>query len=182
MIPEQGPQEKGPKSSELSSSDIEQLNRQIDSKLEMAGQEAEHQSQRIESAQAEVLRHSETDIPRQEAEAAPRKISGRERMAHYRETMNSLQRRLSPAGRKFSQFIHAPTIERASEALEKTVMRPSVTMGASVTALIIGGLFYFTARHYGFALSGSEFVLSVIVGGILGLVIELIWKLFTRRK
>lgn len=91
---------------------------------------------------------------------------------NYRQTMVSLQQRLSPASRNFSKTIHAPIVERTSEALEKTVMRPSVTLGATWTALIVGGVFYEVARHYGYHLSGFEMLGALVVGGILGVLIE----------
>ena len=66
--------------------------------------------------------------------------------------------------------------------LEKTVMRPSVTLGATWTALIVGVVFYWTARHYGFRLSGSEMILALIVGGLLGAGLEWLGFLLRRKK
>jgi hypothetical protein len=100
---------------------------------------------------------------------------------NYAETVASIQRRLTPASRAFSKVIHAPAIEKSSEALEKTVARPSVTAGATWTALIIGSIFYFTARRYGYVLSGSEIELSFVVGAVLGLILEWVWRTFIRR-
>jgi hypothetical protein len=99
---------------------------------------------------------------------------------NYTQTLASIQRRLAPASRTFSKVIHTPAVEKASEALETTVARPSVTAGATWTALIIGSIFYFTARRYGYALSGSEIELSFLVGAALGLVIEWLWRTFIR--
>jgi hypothetical protein len=100
---------------------------------------------------------------------------------NYVQTLASVQRRLKPASRSFSKVIHAPIVEKASEALEKTVARPSVTFGATWTALLVGGIFYFTARRYGFELSGSEVTLSFIVGAVVGLAIEAAWRTFHHR-
>jgi hypothetical protein len=95
--------------------------------------------------------------------------------------MRSVQQHLSPASRNFSKFIHTPAVEKTSEALEQTVARPSVTLGATWTALIVGGLAYFVARHYGFHLSGSELLFSFIVGAIIGIVGEGVFRVFKRR-
>jgi hypothetical protein len=100
---------------------------------------------------------------------------------NYAQTLASIQRKLSPASRTFSKVIHTPAVEKTSEALEKTVARPSVTLGASWTALIVGGIFYLTARTYGYQLSGSELLFSFIVGAVLGLVLEGLWRLIKRR-
>ncbi len=100
---------------------------------------------------------------------------------NYTETLASIQHRLTPMSRSFSKVIHAPAIEKTSEALEKTVARPSVTAGATWTALIIGSIFYFTARRYGYTLSGSEIELSFVIGAVFGLFIEWLWRTFIRR-
>jgi hypothetical protein len=86
--------------------------------------------------------------------------------------MAHLRRRLKPANRAFSQVIHTPVIEATSETLENTVARPSVLLGTVWTALIVGGIFYLTARFFGYSLSGSELLFSFIVGGLLGIVGE----------
>jgi hypothetical protein len=101
---------------------------------------------------------------------------------NYVQTLASVQRRLNPVSRSFSRVIHAPAIEKASEVLEETIARPSITVGATWTALILGSIFYFTARHYGFALSGSEITLSFVVGAVLGLVLEGFWRALRRRS
>jgi len=101
--------------------------------------------------------------------------------ATYNETLASLQNRMTPGEKKFSRFIHNPTIEKTSNLLESTIMRPSVVMGTTWTALIVGIIFYATARIYGFKLSGSEMLLALAGGAILGLTLEGIW-LFIRRK
>ena len=91
---------------------------------------------------------------------------------NYKQTLASVQKQLRPVSRSFSKIIHAPAVEKASEVLEKTVARPSVTLGATWTALIVGSLFYFMARHFGYALSGSELMFSFIVGAAIGLGLE----------
>lgn len=100
---------------------------------------------------------------------------------NYRQTLASVQRRLKPASRQFSRVIHTPVVEKTSEALEHTIARPSVLLGATWTALIVGSLFYFTARHYGYALAGSELLFSFIVGAVLGVIIEALWHALRRR-
>jgi uncharacterized integral membrane protein len=100
----------------------------------------------------------------------------------YNETLTSLQNRMSPASKAFSKLIHNPAVERTSAILESTIMRPSVVMGTTWTALIVGVIFYVTARVYGFKLSGSEMLLALLGGAVLGLVLEGIWMFFTRKQ
>ena len=101
---------------------------------------------------------------------------------NYTLTLASLQRRLSPVSRNFSKIIHAPLVEKTSEVLETTVARPSVLLGTTWTALLLGTIFYLTARHFGYSLSGSELLFSFVVGALLGLLFEGFWRSITRRR
>jgi hypothetical protein len=154
---------------------------------------------------AELRQSAETDAdsPEQRAEAAREAIAGHEQAPtpdaaethprpaqrphfdpklSYRQTMASLRRQLGPVSRRFSQVIHTPIIEKTSEKLENTIARPSVVFGATWTAVIVGGIFYFTARSYGYPLSGSELLFSFLIGGLLGVVIEGLWRAIRRQR
>ncbi len=150
---------------------------------------ADHAEVRAERAREVINQHEDQPEPETEtkSEATPPAKHPLHILDHhlnYSRTMASVQRRLGPVSRGFSKVIHAPAVEKTSEALEHTVARPSVLLGTTWTALIVGGIFYFTARHYGFSLSGSELLFSFIVGALLGLVLEGIWHALTikRRK
>jgi hypothetical protein len=147
----------------------------------------EHQEQqkRTEAAR-EALRHE--DEEQKAPEAPPAEAAPRHRIAamlnqrlNYTQTLASLQRRLTPAGRTFSRVIHNPVVEKASEALETTIARPSIMAGSTWTALIIGSVFYFTARRYGYNLSGSEIDVSFLLGAAIGLILEWLWRTVLRR-
>lgn len=96
--------------------------------------------------------------------------------ANYNNTMASLRHRMKPAERTFSKIIHQPAVEAVSEVVGKTVLRPSVSLGATTCAVIITGTLYILARANGFVLRGSEVLISLVVGAIIGLLIEGIYK------
>jgi hypothetical protein len=100
---------------------------------------------------------------------------------NYADTLASVQRKLRPLSRGFSKLIHLPAVERTSDAVGSTLARPSVAAGSTWTALIIGIIFYFTARRYGYSLSGSELLISFVLGALLGLVLEGAWNALKRR-
>ena len=142
--------------------------------------EREHKAE----AAREVIEHQAESTPA-EHDHAPKPAGAPTRLdldRAYRETLQSLQRHLKPASRAFSRVIHNPTVEQASEVVGQTVARPSVTLGATSTALIVGLASYITAKRYGFTLSGSELILSLIVGGIIGVVLEFIIKSLRRPR
>jgi hypothetical protein len=144
----------------------------------------EDSNERADEARKFINKVEATPEPPPEPEATPKQSSVPflDHKLNYAQTLASMQRHLSPVSRAFSEVIHAPIVEKTSEALEKTIARPSITVGATWTALIIGSVFYFTARHYGFELSGSEMTLSFVVGAIIGLALEGFWRSLRRRR
>jgi hypothetical protein len=137
---------------------------------------------RAEAAREKIERHTEPVQVAEKEKPPSRPAALLDPLLNYKHTLKSLQGRLKPAQRRFSQVIHQPAVEKTSDVLGKTVMRPSVSLGAVMTAVIVESFFYFTARHYGYALSGSEVILALIVGGVIGLLLEVLVKSAKRRK
>jgi hypothetical protein len=144
----------------------------------------EHDQERRAEAAREAIHHQEQAPEPQPAPETENHAPDSHRQLlpklNFQDTMRSMQRHLSPASRTFSKIIHTPAVEKTSEALEQTVSRPSVTLGATWTALIVGGLAYLVARHYGYHLSGSELLFSFLVGGIIGILGEGLFRAFKR--
>lgn len=172
---------KGPEqSAEFNQAELE-ARPEISQSGERAHESEADRNQQVEQARHKVERHGERPVPK--GEQAPKQPhSGMHRRQAYAETMRSLQSHLKGPSRTFSKVIHNPVIEKTSEALGQTVMRPSVTLGASSTALVVGALTYLVAKRYGYSLSGSELLFSLLIGGVIGLLIEGVLKLFRRRK
>lgn len=167
-----------------SNSEIERAAAERLKSIESYGERPENKEKSIEKAR-EMLKHAEAVQPKHETTTKNEGHTNRPLLTptlNYKQTMRSLQHRMKPATRQFSKFIHSPVVDSTSEALGKTVFRPSVTLGATTTAVIIGGILYIFARLNGFTLSGSEILLSLILGGILGLIIEGILKSVNRLR
>ena len=154
---------------------------QLQNKTENAEQDPD---KRAEAAREKIELHAEEPAPAAEKEqsAPSRPAALLDPILNYKHTLKSLQNRLKPAQKRFSQVIHQPTVEKVSDALGKTVMRPSVSLGAVVTAVLVESFFYFTARHYGYVMSGSEVILALLAGGLIGLFLEGVFKGAQRRK
>jgi hypothetical protein len=163
--------------------EIERLASERLKNLEHGSEQLETKSVSVEKAR-EQLRQAEQVRPAAEAAstaepaaAAPKVLT---KTANFRHTMTSLQHRMKPAARSFSKFIHTPTVESVSEVAGKTVLRPSVTLGATTTAVLVAGFLYFFDRHYGFVLRGSEIWLTLLLGAVVGLIIEGLGRLLRR--
>lgn len=182
MSVEHGPQ--GHETNERSQAEINELGRERLEELATNPEAAaEHQEQRAEQAREAIEHHAEPE-PQPTNPTEPVRPTFAAKLDHvlnYTQTVASVQRRLSPVSRSFSKLIHTPAVEATSEALEATVMRPSVITGALWSAAIVGLVFYLVARHYGFALSGFEMLAALIGGAVLGLLIEGAGRLMRRR-
>lgn len=115
-----------------------------------------------------------------EAQQAVR-ITKDDKQRAYTHTIKHVQSKLSKPSRSFSKVIHSPVVERTSEALEKTVARPSAILGGALFATVGLAVMSFFARRYGFTLSGTELILFVSAGWLLGLVVEFVWKKLLKR-
>ena len=144
---------------------------------------AQAAEKRAEQAREVIGRQTEVDSPSTESVPGPaaHRLSHLNHRLNYAQTVASMQRKLPEIGRALSRVIHTPAIEKTSEVLETTIARPSVMLGSTWTALIVGTIFYLGARHYGYSLSGSELLFSFVVGALFGLVGEGLVLAFKRR-
>jgi hypothetical protein len=170
-------QPKSHETNEQTKAELEALGKERMLELGVTTPEAspEHQEKRAEAAREVINQQELPPEPTPVAETAPTGptfTAHLDALVNYTQTMRSLQKHLSPIGRSFSQVIHNDAVEKTSEALEATVMRPSVITGALWSAAIVGLAFYLVARHFGYALSGSEMLVSLVAGGVIGGLLE----------
>lgn len=100
----------------------------------------------------------------------------------YRKTLERIRPKLSAPDRALSRVVHHPTVEKASEIGAKTIARPSGVMGGALGALIGSSFLLFMAKRYGFEYNYGLFFLLFLGGFGIGVVVELIIKLTTRKK
>lgn len=147
---------------------------------------AETEPDWLETAREQVERAAETE-PADRAEttrpdAAPTRITNQDKTRAYQQTLRLIQRGLPTLSRGFSRIIHQPAIERLSELGEKTIARPSGLLGGGLAATVGLAIMLFYARRNGFALSGSELALFLVIGWGLGLLAEFTGKKLSRRR
>lgn len=98
----------------------------------------------------------------------------------YKATMRRVEGRLPAYQRGFSRFVNNDRVDKVSNVASKTVARPSGLLGGGVVAFVALLVVTFYASRYGWEVSGSEFVIFVAVGWVLGLIAELVLKLVRR--
>ena len=174
-------QEHGPeKAAEFNSAELERG--ETAQSPEVSRESEAKRAQSVEAARAKLEKQPSGEQREPAKEPHKHPLSGLDRKQAYAQTMASIQRNLPTTSRAFSKVIHNPAVEKTSEALGKTVMRPSVTLGATSTGLLVGAFTYWLAKHYGYAISGSTILLSLIVGGLVGVLVEGVAKLFRRKS
>jgi hypothetical protein len=108
-------------------------------------------------------------------------ISRADKQHAYKLTMSQIQSNMAPVTRQFSRLIHSKVVEKTSEVLESSVARPSGILGGGLFATIGLGAMLFFANRNGFKLSGSELLIFIVSGWIVGILAELFWKKLMRR-
>jgi hypothetical protein len=193
MSHESMPNKAESKNNQVSPAEAKQHQERIRDKIESNAENADKSN----NAEREALREvHETAMPASEfvsnsgeevAAAQPAVASKKEKQRSFDTTMHHARKNMRVLDRSFSRVIHQPVVERTSDALSKTVARPSGLLGAGIASFIGLMLIFGVAKFAGFQLSGSEMPLLLIVGLVSGLFIEWVLKsirsiLVTRAK
>ncbi len=81
-----------------------------------------------------------------------------------------------------SKAIHQPTVEAVSKVAGQTVARPSGILMGGLCAFLGSSFFLLMAKYYGFRYNYLMFVLFFAGGFAVGLILELVFSVFRRRK
>lgn len=100
----------------------------------------------------------------------------------YKREIKNVQSQLPRGSRTFSKVVHNAAVERVSDAAGKTVFRPSALIGGAVTGLILGITVYLIARFYGYVMPSLLLVVLLLVGAILGVIVEFAVGLFRPKE
>lgn len=93
-----------------------------------------------------------------------------------RQTINSVQKQLSPPERTFSKFVHNPAVESISEAAGKTVARPTGLLWGGIFSVIGSLAVIIITRFYGYEYNYVIGLACFAGGFFIGLIIELLFK------
>ena len=160
-------------------SEISEKGHEAEAKL---AKEAEREETELKKAKQLEKDKDNQEKKKESASKQPEKRQPRvastpkERKRAYKHEMRQVQAQLSPGARTFSKVVHNSVVETTSDVAEKTVLRPSVLIGGAVVGIILGGLIYYSAHHYGYPLPNWALLFFLVIGGILGVIIELLLK------
>jgi translation elongation factor EF-G len=151
---------------------------------ETAAEKAEKSQVEIEQIRANTEREAksaeemrqETSIGQTSQENEPRLINYELKEIAYQRLLKRARKHLPTYSRAMSKIIHQPVVDNISEAIGKTVGRPSGIIGGGLLALFGTSIYYYLARHYGYNYNPFVFILLMVVGFILGWSAEIIFK------
>lgn len=92
----------------------------------------------------------------------------------YDKVIKRIQTEMSPSSRLISKIIHLKPIEIVSDTLSSTIARPSSMLIGSVLAFVTTLSIYILSMTIGYTLSGSEAIISFLIGWSIGIVYDLI--------
>ncbi len=141
-----------------------------------------NRAERMEGARNELEKQyqheNQGNTSKQPKQALPtakpliKKATKNQRKVEYKKTLRSIQKDMTPAERTFSKVLHNPAVEATSEVTGKTIARPAAIIAGSATALILTAVVYIIAKHYGYVLSGFEWIATFVIGWLIGLIID----------
>lgn len=109
-------------------------------------------------------------------------ITREDREASFDQIMDEVHKHIPRSTRTFSAFIHNPAIERISETLGKTIVRPNAILAGGLSAFVVVLGLYFYAKYAGFTLRGSETIIAFGIGWLLGLSFDFLKAMFTHKQ
>jgi len=165
-------------SAERQDHEAEQQREVLRENLERA--EREHKERASETevlAEAKQLAHEKEEQDRSVQPTSPAErrrgpITKKQLDNSFKTQMTQAQSHMSPTGRAFSKFIHWRPVEVASDIASSTIARPNALLSGSIAAFGVVTILYFTAKYYGFSLSGFETIGAFILGWIIGILYD----------
>lgn len=114
----------------------------------------------------------------------PHLITATKHIKHdaYKKVLRKTQKQLNTTDRVFSKIIHRPVIEKASDISSKTVARPSGILFGGIGAFVGSLVIFIISKRSGFTYNYLLFALIFVCGYMIGLLIELVYRLLTINK
>lgn len=134
------------------------------------------------SAEQQAL--SKTDVRIEQHTANEYSISSQAELKDhaYKHSVKQVRNMLSPSEKICSYLFHQPFIEKMSSVADRSILRPSGVLGASIVTLLGVSLSLLTSKYFGFSYSLSLFFILYGCGFGLGLATELIYRLISRNR
>jgi hypothetical protein len=153
---------------------------------ERSSEQNRETSEQIRNEALELAKNQKTESLRSSehtkdlAEARHNHIASKiERRKAYNNIMSVAQAQMSTPARTFSKIIHNPVVEKTSEVVGATIVRPNAVLAGSVSALILVLGVYIIAHFFGYPLSGFETIGAFLLGWLIGIIYDFFYAMIT---
>jgi len=137
----------------------------------------------VEKAEAEAVSSSEYNKQEKEdSKGHPALVNKQLKDMAYSRALVRTRKHLSAPSRLFSKAIHSKALDKPSEAIGKTIARPSGMIGGAVFALVGSSLLLWITRNYGYEYNYLAAILLFAAGMVVGITIEGLFKLKKRKN
>jgi len=184
----QNEQDRGIETHQSVNKQLEKLGSNLEDFIELSPRDAETQAERARIEALETATSIETD-DKEAKKAEKHPISSRRGPIRkkqldesYKRTMKQVQDELPTSNRIFSKIIHNKVIEKMSDIVGDTIVRPNAMLSGAVVAFVLTLLTYTVAKTIGYVLLGFETIAAFIIGWIIGIVYDYLRVLITGTK
>lgn len=157
--------------------------------FEQSPTEHEGGQRELDATTAKLEALAATEDEKQESrarEASPAQrrgpITKKQLSERFDHTMKPVRDELPPTSRVFSKFIHAKSVEAASDFLGRTVARPNALLTGAIFAFIFTLALYLFAKNMGYKLSGFETIAAFVGGWLTGMLYDYFRVMITGKK
>ena len=154
----------------------ERLQESLEKNAEKASTTSSHEQEQLQQEALEQAITADEVVAKPQETKPLAHFKSEDKIHAFETTMHHVRKNLTASERTFSKLIHQPAIEKTSDALGKTIARPSGMIGATIAAAIGLLSIYSIAKFAGFELSGSEMPLLLVAGFGVGLFAEWAYK------
>ena len=102
--------------------------------------------------------------------------------ASFKATMHEIQGQMSGPSKTFSKIIHNEAVEKVSDSLGSTIVRPNAVLSGAILAFALTLGVYLVAKNLGYPLSGFETIAAFIIGWALGVIYDFLKVMITGSK
>lgn len=100
----------------------------------------------------------------------------------FRQTLQSVQSRLSGAERLLSKLVHNQTADMVSNIAARSIARPAGILGSGVVGLLGSSVLLYLSKEFGYAYNYFSFLALMVVGYVFGVVFEFIIRAIKNRR
>ena len=108
----------------------------------------------------------------QRQQSSPTRITRHDQDRAFADTLNQAQSHMHLVSRLWSRCIHYKPLDILSSVIGSTLARPNAILYGSLVALVTTVAVYGVAKYYGYQLSGSEPLIALGFGWLIGTIID----------